>query len=151
MRKILFYVFAAMLAVSLCLCGCTADGYDYPEYSVDKTSGNDDFDSDSNSFAADVVLDGYLTDERYTESDVITLGSWDNSDAENQTFGAIVNDVNDYANTKRAIIKMFRGEIGLHFGFEVKDSDLAYSSLEDGDPAIWTDNILVNLCTAIDG
>ena len=151
MRKILFYVFAAMLVLSLCLCGCTSDGYDYPGYSADKTSGNDDFDSDSNSFAADVILDGYLTDERYTESDVISLGSWDDSDVENQVFGAIVNDVNDYANTKRAIIKMFRGEIGLHFGFEVKDSDLAYSSLEDGDPAIWTDNILVNLCTAIDG
>lgn len=151
MRKILFYVFAALLALSLCLCGCTAGAYDYPDYSADKSSGNDDFNSDSNSFAADVILDGYLTDERYNQSDVVSLGSWDNSDVENQTYGAIVNDVNDYANTKRAIIKMFRGEIGLHFGFEVKDSDLAYSSLENGDPAIWTDNVLLNLCTAIDG
>ena len=145
MRKILFYVFAALLALSLCLCGCTAGAYDYPDYSADKSSGNDDFNSDSNSFAADVILDGYLTDERYNQSDVVSLGSWDNSDVENQTYGAIVNDVNDYANTIRAIIKMFRGEIGLHFGFEVKDSDLAYSSLENGDPAIWTDNVLLIL------
>ncbi|MCX4314388.1 MAG: hypothetical protein OSJ83_11130, partial [Clostridia bacterium] len=59
--------------------------------------------------------------------------------------------MNDYAGSKRAVIRMFRGTVGFHFGFEVRDTDVTYLKQEDGDSAIWSDNILVNLCTAIDG
>lgn len=150
-------LFAVLLAVSsiafLTLFGCESGivNNGYTPDSVEKTEGNDDFGDESNSFSADVTLDGYLTDSRWSEADVVSLGSWDDSDIESGVYGAIVKDFNDYANTKRAIVKMFRGNVGLHFGFEVKDDDLAYTSLENGDPAIFTDNVLLNLCTAIDG
>lgn len=142
-------LFVLLLVVSLFLSGCATDSY--PLYSPDKIEGDGGFDFPSNSYAADVTLDGYLDEERWQASDVLALGSWDNSDVESGVYGAIVSDVNDYANTKRAVIRMFRGEVGFHFGFEVRDADLAYLSLDDGDAAIWTDNILLNLCTSIDG
>lgn len=146
-----------MLALSVVSClliaaGCNvASGPQYSTYEPNKPEGDGGFDFPSNSFAADVVLDGYLNDDRWNGADVISLGSWDNSDVESETYGAIVENTLDYANTKRGVIKMFRGEIGLHFGFEVKDGDVSYFRLENGDAAIWTDNVLLNLCTAIDG
>lgn len=150
MRKKFVSVAAlAVLAAAMFFMSCASDGY--PPYTPEKGAGNGGFDFPSNSYSADVELDGYLTDERWQADDVVLLGTWDDSDVESGAYGAIVNDVNDYANTKRAVGRMFRGEVGFHFGFEVKDGDLAYLSLEDGDPAIYTDNILINLCTAIDG
>ncbi len=153
MRKKIVLVSAGLvLSAALFAAGC-AVGTD-PGYSIhkpDKWEGNSDFDFPSNSFTADVTVDGVLGDERWTKDDVLSLGSWDDADIESGEYGAIVTDTADYAHTKRAVIKMFRGGVGFHFGFEVQDDDLAYLSLEDGDPAIWTDNILLNLCTAIDG
>ena len=120
-------------------------------YQPNKSEGEGPFDFPSNAFSADVKLDGVLDDERWSGEDVITLGSWDDSDVTSGTYGAVVGDTSNYAGSKRMITKAFRGSVGFHFGFEVRDSDLAYLSLEDGDAAIWTDNVLINLCTSIDG
>ena len=122
---------------TLMLLACTPLAPQYPPYSPDKESGDGGFDFPSNSYSADVVLDGYLTDEGWQKEGVVSLGSWDETDVESGAYGAIVADSSNYAGTKRAIIKMFRGTVGLHFGFEVKDSDLAYKELSDGDPAIF--------------
>ena len=151
-KRTLLLTAGILLSAGMFAAGCAVDANGgYSAFRPDKSEGNSDFDFPSNSFSADVKLDGYLDDERWAREDVLSLGSWDDSDAESGEYGAIVSDTADYAHSKRAIIKMFRGNVGFHFGFEVKDDDVAYLSLEDGDPAIWTDNILVNLCTAIDG
>ncbi len=146
------------LALSLFAVGCaakegggTVDKTPPPTHEAEKTEGEGVFDFPSNAFSADVKLDGYLNDERWSSEDVVTLGSWEDSDITSGEYGAVVGDAANYGETKRMVTKMFRGEVGFHFGFEVKDADLAYLTLEDGDPAIWTDNILINLCTAIDG
>ena len=151
-RRTLLLTAGIFLSASMFAAGCAvgANG-GYSVFQPNKSEGNSDFDFPSNSFSADVKLDGFLDDERWAGEDVISLGSWNDADAESGEYGAIVSDTADYVHSKRAIIKMFRGNVGFHFGFEVKDDDVAYLSLEDGDPAIWTDNILVNLCTAIDG
>lgn len=152
MKKRWFMLIVALFAISaaLSLVAC-ASSPEYPQYLPEKGEGDGGFDFPSNSYSADIELDGMLDDARWQEEDVIVLGTWDDSDVKSGEYGAIVNDVNHYAETKRAVIRMFRGEVGFHFGAEVRDSDLAYLSKEDGDPAIWTDNILINLCTAIDG
>ena len=149
-KHLLPLIMALICAIFLFACE-SIDSVEYSEYVPKDESVEGGFDFPSNSYSADVVLDGYLTDEKWTASDTVQLGSWDNSDIESGVYGAIVADTNNYADSKRAIIKMFRGNVGLHFGFEVKDSDVAYKELADGDPAIWTDNVLINLCTSIDG
>ena len=120
------------LICAIFLFGCQSiNSAEYSEYVPKDESVEGGFDFPSNSYSADVVLDGYLTDEKWTASETVQLGSWDNSDIESGVYGAIVADTNNYANSKRAIIKMFRGNVGLHFGFEVKDSDIAYKELAD--------------------
>ena len=110
MRKKYLLPLIAMLVFSLVmLFACNQNVTpEYPIYSAEKDSGDGGFDFPSNSYSADVVLDGHLTDDRWTDADVVNLGTWDNS-------------------------------------------DVCYQELADGDPAIWTDNVLVNLCTSIDG
>lgn len=137
------------LLTFLFLTSCTST--QLPIYHPDPISGNDAFDFESNSFSSEITLDGYLNEAQWTEEKVIQLGSFDQEDILNENYGAIVEDIHHYATTKRGIIKMFRGKIGLYFGFIIQDHDICYSKLEDGDPAIYTDNILVNLCTGIDG
>ncbi len=141
------------LAFGLFALGCAEETDKVPPagYTPPKTEGEEIFDFSSNAFSADVTLDGALNDARWAQEDVVTLGSWDDEDVTSGEYGAVVGSASDYANSKRMITKMFRGNVGFHFGFEVQDSDLAYLTLEDGDPAIWTDNILINLCTSIDG
>ncbi len=141
------------LAFGLFALGCAEETDKVPPagYTPPKTEGEEIFDFSSNAFSADVTLDGALNDARWAQEDVVTLGSWDEEDVTSGEYGAVVGSASDYANSKRMITKMFRGNVGFHFGFEVQDSDLAYLTLEDGDPAIWTDNILINLCTSIDG
>jgi len=145
-KKLLPLIAALLLSAALLAAGC-GKSPSYDGYTPPKTDGNGGFDYPSNSFSADVKLDGFLNDERWRKPDVISLGSWDGEETE----GAVVGNTADYANTKRMIIKMFRGEVCFHFGFEVKDDNPEYLKLEDGDPAIWSDNVLVNLCTALDG
>ena len=149
---LLSVIMGTMLFLGLGVACSSKDSVDkLTAYQPSKSEGEGPFDFPSNAFSADVKLDGVLDDERWFGEDVITLGSWDDSDVTSGTYGAVVGDTSNYANSKRMITKMFRGSVGFHFGFEVKDSDLAYLSLEDGDAAIWTDNVLLNLCTSIDG
>ena len=150
-KKRLLLLGGLALSVMLFAAGCAVATPPEEVYQPEKEEGSGGFDFPSNAFSADVVLDGFLDDERWSKEDVVALGSWDDTDIDSEEYGAIVTDAGDYAHSKRAITKMFRGTVGFHFGFEVRDSDLAYLSLEDGDPAIWTDNVLLNLCTAIDG
>ena len=92
MRKKYLLPLIAMLVFSLAMLFACNQGEtpQLPEYSVEKESGDGGFDFPSNSYSADVVLDGYLSDGRWTDADVGNLGSWDNSDVENCTYGAIV-------------------------------------------------------------
>ena len=143
--------FLLLFALLLFVPGCSNSAISLEQFEPEMKSGNEPFSLKSNSFEADVVLDGYLDDAMWEDENTIQLGSFDDSDIENNTYGAIVGSSNNYSGTKRAIIKMFRGKVGFHFGFEVKDRDICYKALEDGDSAIWTDNILVNICSAIDG
>lgn len=154
MRKVCSVLVAALCAAVLLFAGCAdknPPSPTYPEYTPEYVDGDGDFGFDSNAFSADVTLDGKLDDARWQEADVVALGTWDNTDVDNGEYGAIVNNTANYATTKRAIIRMFRGTVGLHFGFEVRDADVTYLRQADGDDAIWSDNILLNLCTAIDG
>ena len=153
MRKLLVGLCVAVLASVLLMTGCKPKVLPptYTPYVPPYTEGEGDFDFESNAFSADVTLDGKLDDARWGQEDVVTLGTWDDTDVQSGEYGAIVCDANDYAGSKRAVIRMFRGTVGFHFGFEVRDTDVTYLKQEDGDSAIWSDNILVNLCTAIDG
>lgn len=153
MKKLWVTLCVALLAAVVVLTGCgrKTDAPSYTDYVPGYDEGNTDFDFPSNAFSADVTLDGKLDDARWRASDVITLGTWDDADVQSGEYGAIVCDVNNYADTKRAVIRMFRGTVGLHFGVEVRDPDVTYLRREDGDAAIWSDNVLINLCTAIDG
>lgn len=123
------------------------DGSDYGYYDPGKEDGDNPFDYDSNAFSPDIVIDGILNDSRWGEEDVVHLGSWDGDEEE----GGLASDPDNYQSTKTAIIKMFRGASGYHWGFEVRDDDVAQKAPGDGDNAIWSDNILVNFSTKITG
>lgn len=148
-RKV--FVLTAVILSTLSLASCKENTDDVEVFEPEMSEGNQAFDFDSNSFEPDVKLDGYLDEERWLKDDVISLGSFDDSDIESGEYGAIINDRHDYKNSKRAIIKMFKGNIGYHFGFEVHDTDVCYKTTDDGDDAIYTDNVLLNICTRIDG
>ena len=155
MRNNKSYLIVIILFVVIFLSSCNKKDegtkINYDLYSPVLNTQNNPFDFESNAFVSDIAIDGVMDEERWTEDDVITLGSFDDTDIENNEYGAIVNDPTSYSSTKRAVTKMFRGNVGFHFGFTVLDTDLAYKALNDGDDAIWSDNILINLDTEIDG
>ena len=124
MRKLLVGLCVAVLASVLLMTGCKPKVLPptYTPYVPPYTEGEGDFDFESNAFSADVTLDGKLDDARWGQEDVVTLGTWDDTDVQSGEYGAIVCDVNDYAGSKRAVIRMFRGTVGFHFGFEVRDT-----------------------------
>ena len=150
-RYLTLFIMFAVLLLSSCNKTETQTKIDYDLYSPILNTQNDPFDFESNAFISDITIDGIMDEDRWLEDDVITLGSFDDSDIENNEYGAIVENPSSYSSTKRAVTKMFRGNVGFHFGFTVLDSDLAYKALSDGDDAIWSDNILINLDTEIDG
>ncbi len=145
-----FKIFMSLFVTGLALSSCNNINK-LAVYSPSQDTSDDIFDFYSNSILPEVTLDGKLDDARWSASDVITLGSFDNSDIESGEYGAIVGDILSYAETKRGVIKMFRGEVGFHFGIEIRDNDICYKALNDDDDAIYTDNVLINLCTQLDG
>ena len=95
-KRTLLLTAGILLSAGMFAAGCAVDANGgYSAFRPDKSEGNSDFDFPSNSFSADVKLDGYLDDERWAREDVLSLGSWDDSDAESGEYGAIVSDTAD--------------------------------------------------------
>ncbi len=98
-------------------------------FQPNKSEGNSDFDFPSNSFSADVKLDGFLDDERWAGEDVISLGSWNDADAESGEYGRDRFRYRRLRALEAGHHQNVPGEtVGFHFGFEVKDDDVAYLS-----------------------
>lgn len=68
-KKFVSVAALAVLAAAMFFMSCASDGY--PPYTPEKGAGNGGFDFPSNSYSADVELDGYLTDERWQADDVV--------------------------------------------------------------------------------
>ena len=73
-KRTLLLTAGILLSAGMFAAGCAVDANGgYSAFRPDKSEGNSDFDFPSNSFSADVKLDGFLDDERWAGEDVISL------------------------------------------------------------------------------